>query len=343
MNILIMFILLLSTSLTASAYSIWPSSRTKSYTLNSFDKTFIKNFSELSLSGRADSDGYLWPGSYWPDFEGGIAKRWNSLEEQGFSYHLHSLKELKQMSMTSIYNLSPAEKYDIYRGKLNYPTVKTVWSQTGPNEARWNGICHGVAVASLYHKEPNIIEVISVHGIKIRFYTSDIKALLSLFYAKYARGRVKYIGRRCNRESGSSRNCNDMNAADFHILLTNQLGLRGKSFIADIDRYKEVWNQAASSYSTEIIDRLDDHIHVKTTVHYAGNADPYRTAVIGTDMAFYEERNYEYILIVDSEENILKGQWLSSERPDFAWLKKDSPFTGKWRSLEDLLNSPQSL
>ncbi len=47
------------------------------------------------------------------------------------------------MSLDDLKILSPAEKYDIYVGRYDYPTVQSEWKRTNPEDAHWEGLCHG--------------------------------------------------------------------------------------------------------------------------------------------------------------------------------------------------------
>lgn len=109
----------------------------------------------------------------------GIAHRWQSQNPQDFQYQLNTLAQLKTMSADDIMKLSPAEKYDIFNQRYDYPTVHSEWQRTSPQDPQWEGICHGWAPASLSFAQPNVVELTNADGIKISFGSSDIKALLS--------------------------------------------------------------------------------------------------------------------------------------------------------------------
>jgi len=132
---------------------------------------------------------------------GGISHRYLSHDPQDFRYQLYTLEELKQMSAEQLKLLSPAEKYDIYVGRYDYPTVHSEWKRTHPTDASWFGLCHGWAPASLVFKNPNTTTLTNLDGITIPFGSSDIKAYLTYFSAEYQTDRGGgewFIADRCN-------------------------------------------------------------------------------------------------------------------------------------------------
>lgn len=100
-----------------------------------------------------------WSDTYWPSFLSGIAHRWQldhgSLPgPQDFNYKLLSKAQLLAMDVDEIaQTLSPAEKFDVVNSRFDYPTVKSEWQRTAPTDAKWEGLCHGWAPASLYYHE----------------------------------------------------------------------------------------------------------------------------------------------------------------------------------------------
>lgn len=315
------------------------------------DANFENRLNVLPTSGELSSRGLAWPGYYWANNKGGIAQRWTSKDPQNFKYESPSLYELKNMSKEQINELSPAEKYDLYVGSYDYPTVKQVWDTTRKGESAWHGICHGVSPASLNHSEPKAITVKNKDGIEVTFYASDVKALLAYYYAKISDTDVVQVGKRCF-VSGSIpliRNisgCNDVNPGAFHIIMANKLGISKTGFISDMDRYVQVWNHAAVNYETKIMgkaaltkdaaDTATSRVKVRTKVKYAASIDPALTPVIATASAKYDTREYSYYLELNSKGEIVGGEWISRDRPDFMWIKGKDQFTGYWESLNTI-------
>lgn len=310
------------------------------------------DFKSLPIKAEVSNKEIAWPANHWDNVNGGIAYRWSAANSNNFTYKSPSYRALLNYTPDEISELSPAEKYSIYIGDYNYNLVQKVWSQTSPNEASWNGICHGVAPASVFYNEPKKKTVKNRAGISIEFYSSDIKALLAYFYANIARTNTYYIGKRCNRAEGTlsadtDRNCSDLNPGSFHLILANIIGLTDTPVVADIDRYSEVWNHAALSYeSYEVEELMPDYrsaigtvrrIQIQTSVKYAGAINRHYDATIGTDEAVYLEEAYEYYIELDYLNRIIGGSWISSNRPDFLWTRRKSNFRGSWNKLNELL------
>jgi len=101
-------------------------------------------FSLENLPSNGAASEVPWSDSYWPNYQGGLANRWsNKPDPLGFGYGLHSKQSLQNMNYTQLKNLSPAEKYDIFQRRYDYPTVRSEWNRTNKDEATWVGICHG--------------------------------------------------------------------------------------------------------------------------------------------------------------------------------------------------------
>src|SRR5207253_1035327 len=93
---------------------------------------YQSKFSDLPLTGAVNTESIPWSDSYWPGNRAGIANRWNSPFDRMFSYVPPSLPLLKSMTQDRIALLSPAEKYDIYMGRYDYPTVAFERGRTSP-------------------------------------------------------------------------------------------------------------------------------------------------------------------------------------------------------------------
>jgi hypothetical protein len=314
-----------------------------------------QNLAELPVVGQLNDQRLGWPGSHWASYVGGIAHRWSAGNPQNFTYKLLSLSDLKNLEPHEINELSPAEKFDIFNGNYHYPTVKKVFKTVSPYENQWHGICHGYAPAALNHPEPASITFVNKDGIKLHFYSSDVAGLMSFYYAKVVYTPVKLIGTRCNYNSGSrfSTNsqvaCDDMNAGAFHLVMANKLGLEGTGFIADIDRYIEVWNHIAVSYTSTYKNESTPiktsakgavkRIEVETIVTFAAAIAPKFDPVLNTEAAEYAQQSYSYFLDLDKYGDVLGGEWISEARPDFIWTQKKAIFNQNWESL-DRIYSP---
>ena len=313
---------------------------------------FTNNIFSLPLEGAAQYTGpRFWSGPYWPHKQAGINYRWASPRRETFKYTSPSLKQLKKMSLNEKVALSPSEKYDILAGRYDYPLRAEVASKVSPTAQDWEGICHGWVLATLHHAEPKPKTLKNKDGISIPFGSSDIKALISYYYAESPEV-ADQVGLRCNfgTWTGGAVECDqDLNAGAFHIILTNKIGLEHEGFVMDVERYSEVWNQPIIAYRSREMGRFypgrtaargtQFEIRMQTEVFYINEAAPSWNTLHGTNQQAMVYRVVQYRLEIDSYGNIIGGEWESEDRPDFIWQRKrETNFTGLLNLLPRLLN-----
>jgi hypothetical protein len=326
----------------------------------------IMNYNELPMNGKLADDRLGWSETYWPSNKGGIAFRWNHPNPQPFRYKFIPKEDLMKMSQEELSQLSPAELYDISQGDYNYTITKTAFSLYNYRDLWWEGICHGWSMAASHYPEPDQVVVTNPDGIKVPFGASDVKGLLAMHDAyNFHDNTYAFVGGRCKvpgkvHGEGDSRDpytafppedqanlpeCRDVNAGSFHIVLSNMIGIHGMGFVADIDRFNDVWNQPVTSY-TSIVDKeepllLEHHalgvskrIRVKTKMTYGEELKFFTTElaasgainfvskspVTGTPHQEFRFKNYEYILELNEQGMIIGGDWISETRPDFMWI-----------------------
>jgi hypothetical protein len=300
-----------------------------------------------------------------------------------------TLADVRAMDQSDIDRLSPTEKFDIYvslkEGKeSNFRLTKNVLGLTGPYSQYWEGICNGWSSAAIEFEEPKVT-TIKKNGITLNFGSSDLKALLSHYHFAitsnvFARKKTitNRIGERCGvefpKEAWSLINgkeyyksvergqvvtkalpdeCVDTNPGAFHIAMANRINGDRESFVAEVVRDMEVWNQPVIGYSSEVIETITTgflnadrntakQIKVKTRLNYANDggrmfweqSDPeeefyaWWNPTNGTSNYRAGHKDFEYILNLDRRGNITGGYWLSYERPDFIWLKRTKGFVG---------------
>lgn len=310
------------------------------------------HFADLPQRAELVEDFTAWPASHWASHLGGISYRWSGNEADNFNYKLYSKEELLGLEAHLIDALSPAEKYDILMNRFDYPTVYKERRSHSPNDTSWFGICHGVAPASLNHAEPVSVSMTTDTGIDLHFYSSDVKALMSYYYAKIGKSRVRFLGERCYANGPDyvrrrqRRKCADVDPAAFHIIYTNFIGLKNKSFIADIDPWVEVWNHVPKSYYYDVYEEYETRegmipgavktLWIGAALSYAGAIAPYFNPVIGEPQGYYVENNYQYMLDLDENGNIIGGEWISELRPDFLWLQDPLEYTGYFEKIKDI-------
>lgn len=294
--------------------------------LEVFDEKDQKVFYLLPLSGSVTKEKILWSGYDWAANEGGINLRWNSPEGSWQYTNSPGWFEALLMTTEQLKILSPSEKYDLLMGQYQYPFKEFV--ATTPLE----NLRKGWILASLHHKEPSPKELRSNEGIKVPFGSSDIKALLSLYYAHlYVPMDLK--------ELGSHR---EMDAGTFHAILGNLIGLKGSSFL--------MGDLPVKSYASRIEDELppapgDPLGTVKTLkirarlVLIGPTMENTWENVLGTPLQKTLTKDFVYYLYLNLDNEILKGKWLGPERPQRIWIaSKNKEFLPPLEHLGKLLD-----
>lgn len=312
-----------------------------------FGRYYTHQFTALPLKGRVKNRNKIWSGDYWALNKGNINYRWYGDNHIGFNLNSPTREQVERMKVGELATLSPAEKYDLFTGRYDYPLKNQVAQISSPTAKNWEGICHGWASASINHVEPMPKLMTNPQGIEIPFGSTDIKALLSYFYAYGFQTPAIQMGSRCYPNGDGC--LDDMNAGAFHIILGNRLGLQGESFIADIEARGEVWNNPAYSYRSEIQRETRPGtvaapgtvklIRIKTDFYFADSGENNWRPVNDTNLQVINSRSYEYDLEIDPSGNIIGGEWISRSRPDFLWLKpRPFRYTGLLFKLGELLD-----
>jgi hypothetical protein len=346
--------------------------------------SLIHQFDVLPANGHLSDPRLGWSESYWPSNKGGIAYRWNHPDPQPFRYKLYSQRELQNMSSEELSRLSPAELYDIANDDFNYTLTRSTLRKYSPRDLWWEGICHGWAQAASHYPEPAPVTVTTKSGLKVPFGSSDVKALLAMHEAYNFGGKFAFVGVRCkasgkvegegderdrnpfppSEEMAESPDCRDVNAGAFHLVISNMLGILGKGFVADIDRYGDVWNQPITGYRTQIISEEDltgDHVangihrrvRVQMEMTYGEELKFYtpelaaagarnfvsKMPVTRTAAQKFLSKKYAYIVELDRNNNVIGGEWISGTRPDFLWMyERAKHFRNSPVPLENLKN-----
>jgi hypothetical protein len=310
-------------------------------------------FASLPLEGSVEEGQKFWSGDHWPLRQGIINRRWRSPFQDAFDTHSPTKTELSYMSEDEIAQLAPSEKYDLLMGEYDYPLKKEVSAKSNRGALNWEGIGNGWAAASANHEEPVAVVLQNPDGINIPFGTSDIKALLSYYYANYHTTTIPQLGIRCEEGFGDAEDTgceDDLSASSFHIAITNQIGVNKRPLIADVDRYKDVWNHPIHSFLSEV---TSEEAPSEGSPANAVKTMVMRTRISYTDKTGHNswdplkdtwnqstvKRVYTYNLYLDAEGNIIGGKWRSSDRPDFMWgMGRAQEFSGYYSQLSKLIN-----
>ena len=332
---------------------------------DNLDPNYNHQFNQLPLNGEVDHSGRRgWADSYWPLVRGSIAERW---QVKGADYKKESspsaFQIINRMTIEQINLLSPAEKFDIVRGKFNYPIATQIRKDYKEDEKDWRGLCNGWTHSSLNYPEPKPIVFISPkNNIAVPFGSSDIKGLLAFYHAKKDHSRAKFIGRSCRTLSRILLNingaCTDVNPAAFHIMMANELGIKHRGFAADRDPSIQVWNQPFIKFESRIdnvkyydlskkaSEETSKEIYVTSTLTYVNEL--YDTEIPTEETASHVAPSYlpvlqnqktrtieyQYVLEIDYRGNIIGGEWISGIRPDLIW-KQDFELPGMTRDKDD--------
>ncbi len=308
--------------------------------------TYEVHFDALPLIAALEQK--PWTDTYWPNDQGGLADRWHHPDApDAFTYALNDSATVAAMDETALSQLSPAEKYDVFLGRYNYPLVARERSRTSPAHPSWFGLCHGWAAAALNFKEPRPVVVEGAGGIRVPFGSSDIKGLLT--YAQAARiAEARTVGRRCNTNTGGGNECQDINAGSFHIILANQIALLKAGFVVEVRRTSEVWNHPVFGFASEKVGETDviyanaapgtvKIVQVKTLVRYLTELGPSWEPLPFVEFPNQEsKREFDYNLELNAEGEILGGEWISPEHPDFVWTQAAPQLVGYFKGVSQI-------
>lgn len=360
----------------------WDKSNNPNYFNPVAKQKMNSRLADLPLKAEIEDIRMGWSDSYWPSNLGGIAYRWNSSNPQPFKFKFFSKEEVRKMSEKELSELSPAELYDISMGDFKYSLTKKVLSKYSPKDLWWEGICHGWALAASHYPEPDKTVFTSKDGIKVPFGSSDVKALLSMHDAFNSKGHYVRVGDRCGavgkvkgeafpedgdlppppKKEAEKSECSDVNAGAFHVIIASMIGLNSQGFVADVDRFNDVWNQPVTGYESEVVgdvaltprdlkSGVDRKVRIKTRMIYGNELEFYsaesaaegflsfvsKEPVTGTPAQNFSSRQYDYILELDITGNIIGGEWISESRPDMLWMKaKDVKFNSSKLPLAGL-------
>lgn len=326
---------------------------------------YLYSFGSLPLSGNLNTSRKGWSDSYWPATRGYIADRWQvpALAYLFKEYPLPRPDSVYRMGPGQLNLLSPAEKFDIIRGKLDFPTTKYFRKKNPGDRDWWRGLCNGWTQASLHFDEPKAIVFTSpVNGIRVPFGSSDIKGLLAYYYSYIDRTVDPsenpyhgYIGRACRAKDRILMNatgaCSDMNAGAFHIALTNEIGIRKRGIAIDRDPDLQVWNHPVIGYESKVLGvnsrELSKNktpgtvreVSIETTIKYVNELYSTQTPgeendrtvapqyqPLGPGNHHYGYLTYRYTLELNAADRILGGEWSEDTRyPDFIWRQAFDP------------------
>lgn len=240
------------------------------------------------------------------------------------------------------------------------------------------------AAAYMLDRPEKPVEVLSADGEhKIKFFPADIKALGSLLWAQ-TNTPSRFVGGRCNEKEPKKdattgrvvdQQCFDTNPGTWHMAVVNQIGVSKRSFVIDATFDYEVWNHpvqayrlryfnpetyAVSSQASDVTIALSDYkkdklgkyrdsrtkkiVGVEMVVTYVVETHPEQREFDDSRLDAVNNVTYRYDLELDSNNNIIGGEWYTNAHPDFLWTPapearaKDiaDGYITKWGSAESV-------
>ena len=278
-------------------------------------------------------------------------------DEANTVYETQNIKQIDMLSPSEKYDLLISGK-DLALTKKMWAVGRGYYNRSG-NVASWMGICHGWAPASYMMKRPTKkITVKSFDGkVDINFYPADIKALASLLWAN-VKTPTRFVGGRCRKSYPSTddngrvidKDCYDTNAATWHMSIVNQIGVSKQGFVMDATYDYEVWNQPVVAYqykyfnpiTNEAVETLKEAtiklsdlkkdkfknyrgrntkylVGISMEVEYGVENSPIQREVESKEQDITTRAFYLYDLELDSDKNIIGGEWYKNTHPDFLW------------------------
>jgi len=270
----------------------------------------------------------------------------------------------------------PLTTFEKERTKINMTNPKSEIYHPDFVIPTWEGLCHAWAPAALLYHEPGPVTMEGLSGQKVHFGASDIKSLLIYFlHSNRSKDRTKtrFLGTRCYLDfkkyeekladgeitqeefdaAINSTSCADTNAGAFHMVVANQIGLLDEGFVADVFRDVEVWNYPVYHFESKVIGETEGasagaaegtvrEVKVITLIKHAYSIDQ-SWYPAGDPMGWsryfediYGKNKYEYTIELDKKGNIIGGEWISKDRPDFVWKQSLPTFRGYFKPLKKI-------
>jgi hypothetical protein len=269
-----------------------------------------------------------------------------------------------------IASLSPAEKYDLVLGISDNGLAGNIGSfldQTlgaDPGFPSWWGLCEGSAPVSVLYPEPvrTVVLHSEAYNVDVPFYAPDIKGLVTMLWSRF-NTTLNFPESDSACPSRDGKPCYDSNAASFHAAVHHFLDLSPGVLIGDMDTSPVVWNFPLVSYSESYFRpdlgtdaRAHDLASAAIPVSQwpadprRGTRSPGTSYIVGVKLNISYGVNQEklpplegslkrkintrtlaYELELDSDFNMLGGEWIAGKHPSLLWsvpngTVPDSPF-----------------
>lgn len=304
--------------------------------------------------GSLKEDKIPWISNYFLFIHGGIATKWqgNHFNPKYYKYNSKThtpisdlnWENVKLMSEKEINLLSPAEKYDIYKGYKDFRITKWELQNRGPFKgdlANWDGYCNGVRAAGILIPEPQnnlILSSAANPNLKITFYPTDLKALAiaSCFNV------TDYVDIGNPRQSPIIPNPTIFDVALRFLIGTNMYPILFDRYseidqIREKDTADEIWNTTIIGYSRKIISEnkkfkierfptVSKAVTIECTIKTIEDIDNIKDfnanskkLILKNDPKYVHSKKYKYELWIDDKNEIVSGKWIGNY-PDHIWF-----------------------
>ena len=227
------------------------------------DDSYNYKFDELPTQGEAAQ--IPWAGDYWSTYKDSINQKVLGEELSPAAKFGQAFNRTENMedAVSVDYGVDARPTADICSADSDCEAkngVQTVCAKRDGAEKgycieTWTGICHAWAPAAIMEKEPE--NSVTKNGVE--FTVMDLKGLITLAYDKGLQS--EFVGTRCDEdlnatgddaiefdEYGRPVGCFDTNPGTLHLVLSNLIGIQGKTLVEDRTIDYQVWNQPIRGY-----------------------------------------------------------------------------------------------
>jgi hypothetical protein len=321
----------------------------------------IVRFFDLPLQGNANQ--VPWSDAAWPTSSGGLCARWTGELMPECNGPRLSEVEIKRMTESQLAELSPGEKYDIFMGRFDFPTLEAERERTRlpvtQSASSCHGFCLGWPAASVNFDEPQPVTLMGAAGVAVPFGSSDIKALLAYAQEVVFSPMIESHQQGCNPRLALTVGvepplmCSPLDAGSFYLILSNSIGRQGQSLIAEWEHEgggkhvpifsfstRQLSQQAVSSVS---LSGVNTKVVLETELKLLKKLEQPRWLPLMEQHATVTEiRTLSFVVELDGLGRIVGGHWLSQQHPRNVWRQERAGFVGYYKAIFDLYEKSRS-
>lgn len=326
--------------------------------------------SELPIKGglRKIDTPYLWPDEF-----GGLAHRRRALTRKNkFGYKLFEEVEVYNLESTVFSSLSAAEKFDIYGGEFDYPTVASEFGRTAVlkslhgHESHQQGFIvpdfidlrkYVAAVLSLGNYDVSSKLAMSSSNLSLFFSYDEIVGLAALHFYMNS-GKFDFLGSSCDFDFHKVRDT-------YFVKYMNAETYDFEKYVSGLRQFDE--NSKCQPYISPavfhlilanelgfdgekrriVIENIDDFFTIRGLINdyemkYTNRSTREVDVSVQISLTIFgdqsgKELTYVYTLQLDDDGRIVGGRWLSKPMHAFLWSANSFPeATGTFSRLNEL-------